>query len=192
MEEDKTVIAYVFWHQKQPAIRRSDYEHALAAFYEALAESRPEGLRRIAVFRTSRVPWLPAEDHAFEEWYVLDDSAALDALNDSAVSGACLQPHNRVAAMSAAGVAGVYSFRLGDESSPLPLRAHWFSKPDGMPYRTFFDSLSPLVKPGVALWGRRMVLGPTPEFCLHSPGPVELPYAAHPVSLDPLFAQDLP
>ena len=68
-----------------------------------------------------RVPWPPAQDHAFEEWYVVDDSAALDTLNDSAVFGRCrwrlfLAPRRSGTAFTA------------ERSVVL--------KPDGMPYQT--------------------------------------------------------
>jgi hypothetical protein len=185
------VIAYVFCHQPRPETHREDYERALVVFYQALSRARPAGLQRVSVLRAPHLPWLPADDPTFEEWYVLDDSAALDPLNDAAVSGDRLQPHNRVAAMSAAGVAGLYSLRLGDRPTSPPLAAQWFSKPDGMPYPQFFESLRPFIEPGFVLWSRRMVLGPTPEFCLHGPRLSQLPYPSLDCSLTPVFTQDV-
>ncbi len=45
-----------------------------------------------------------------------------------------------------------------------------------MLYDDFYKLLAHVTaQPGVALWGRQMVLGPTSEFCLHSSAPVELP-----------------
>ena len=64
--------------------------------------------------------------------------------------------------------------------------AYWISKPDGMSYAAFEASLGPLVGAGCALWGRRMTLGPTPEFCLHAPAKCELPYPALALSLVPV------
>jgi hypothetical protein len=41
------------------------------------------------------------------------------------------------------------------------------------------DAIAAMAGDGIAgLFGRRMMLGPTPEFCLHAPGPRELPYPA--------------
>jgi hypothetical protein len=45
-----------------------------------------------------------------------------------------------------------------------------------MSYGAMYDLLDPLVgAEGAALWGRQMVLGPTPEFCLHTARAVPLP-----------------
>ena len=45
----------------------------------------------------------------------------------------------------------------------------------GTSYDEFFDRLRPLVGRGMALWQRQMTLGPTPEFCLQSAGPITFP-----------------
>jgi hypothetical protein len=43
-------------------------------------------------------------------------------------------------------------------------------------YDDFYKLLAPVTaRPGAALWGRQMTLGPTPEFCLHSATTIELP-----------------
>jgi hypothetical protein len=53
--------------------------------------------------------------------------------------------------------------------------ALWFSKPAGTSYEDFYTLVQPWTsQPGIGLWGRQMVLGPTPEFCLLSPTMVEL------------------
>ena len=45
-------------------------------------------------------------------------------------------------------------------------------------------TLDPLIRSeAAALWARQMTLGPTPEFCLQSARPVELPAAFFPVAL---------
>jgi hypothetical protein len=45
-----------------------------------------------------------------------------------------------------------------------------------MAYAEFFESLCPsTAEHQMRLWGRQMVLGPTPEFCLHSADPARLP-----------------
>ena len=47
-----------------------------------------------------------------------------------------------------------------------------------MKYAEFDESLRPFIAGGCCLWGRRMTLGPTPEFCLHAPAEVSVPHAA--------------
>jgi hypothetical protein len=49
-----------------------------------------------------------------------------------------------------------------------------------MSYEDFYARIRPLANQrSVALWGRQMVLGPTPEFCLHSAARLELPSPLH-------------
>jgi hypothetical protein len=94
----------------------------------------------------------------------------MDPLNDAAVSGVCEEPHNRVAREAADGTAGLYRLRAGAGDLSQAKFATWLSKPDGVSYKDFYAGL----EPGVTLWGRQMVLGPTTEFCIHSPTPVQL------------------
>jgi hypothetical protein len=59
-----------------------------------------------------------------------------------------------------------------------------------MSYPALFEALAPVVEAApAALWMRQMTLGPTPEFCLHSAGPVELPpgFAGRTLTLTPVW-----
>jgi hypothetical protein len=172
------MLAYVFWHWPQPIVDQDTYVDHLRAFHETLAANKPPGFQRSTVFRIRDANWLKTSGDAYEEWYLLDDSAAMDRINDAAVSGACEQPHNRVAREAADGVGGLYRLRAGEENLDQARFAVWFSKPAGVSYNDFFASLQPLTsQPGVTLWGRQMTLGPTTEFCLHSPTAIELPHS---------------
>ncbi len=170
------MIAYVFWHWPRPEVERGAYLDHLADFHRTLALHKPEGFRQSIVYRIEGAGWLNTAGEAFEEWYLLDDSAAMDRLNDAAVSGACEEPHNKVARAAADGTGGLYRLRAGRENPGEARFAVWLSKPEGVSYNDFFAKLAPLTsQPGVALWARQMVLGPTTEFCIHSPAPVKLP-----------------
>ena len=148
----------------------------LESFHRTLAANKPDGFRHSVVFRIEHANWLDTTEPAYEEWYLLDDSAAMDRLNDAAVSGACEEPHNRVAGEAAGGTGGLYRLRSGEEILSQARFAVWLAKPDGVSYRDFDDALTSLTsQPNVALWGRQMTLGPTTEFCLHSQTPVQLP-----------------
>jgi hypothetical protein len=176
------MLAYVFWHWPQPDVERGTYLDHLADFHRTLGSHKPIGFRRSVVFRIQDANWLNTSGEAYEEWYLLDDSAAMDQLNEAAVSGACEKPHNRVAREAADGVAGLYRLRVGQENLAESKFAVWLSKPNGVSYKDFYARLAPLTShAGVALWGRQMTLGPTTEFCIHSPGPIELPegYSGH-------------
>lgn len=184
------MLAYVFWHWPQPSIDRDAYEDHLRHFQETLSVNKSSGFQQSVVFRIRGASWLNTSDDAYEEWYLLDDSAAMDPLNEAAVSGACEEPHNRVAREAADGTGGLYRLREGVETLDQEKFAIWLSKPAGVSYKTFYADLQSLTsQPGVALWGRQMTLGPTTEFCIHSQTPIELPpgYSGHSIGLDRVY-----
>ena len=185
------MLAYVFWHWPQSTVVPATYLVNLESFHRTLAANKPHGFRGSVVFSIEDAEWLQTRGPAFEEWYLLDDSAAMDPLNDAAISGACEQPHNLVARDAAGGTGGLYRLRSGQEVLSEARFAVWLAKPDGVSYRDFFATLAPLTaQANVALWGRQMTLGPTTEFCLHSQTPIQLPpgYHGRQLPLRPLFA----
>lgn len=170
------MLAYVFWHWPQPHITRDSYLDHLAGFHRTLAANRPSGFQRSVVFGIRGANWLNITGEAFEEWYLLDDSAAMDRLNEAAVSGVREEPHNRVAREAADGAGGLYRLRTGQEGLAQSRFAVWLSKPNGVSYPDFYVALEPITsQQGVGLWGRQMTLGPTTEFCIHSSAPIQLP-----------------
>ena len=170
------MLAYVFWHWPQSHIDPDSYIKHLTDFHQTLAANKPTGFHHSDVFRVRGASWLNTNDEAYEEWYLLDDSAAMDRLNEAAVSGVCEEPHNRVAREAADGTGGLYRLRAGHEELSKAKSALWLSKPNGVTYKDFYAALEPLTsQQGVALWGRQMTLGPTTEFCIHSANPIELP-----------------
>lgn len=174
------MLAFVFWHWPQTGVAAADYESRLRDFQTTLAANKPPGFLRSAVFRASGMNWLGEVTNAYEEWYVVDGSAALDPLNDAAVGPVCRAAHDAAAQLAAGGAAGLYRLREGEPELGTSRVAYWFAKPAGMKYEEFYELMKPLTSlPARALWGRQMVLGPAPEFCLHSAGPVELPFALH-------------
>src|SRR5439155_24095201 len=107
---------------------------------------------------------------------LVEDSAALDPLNQAAVTAPRQLPHDAAAAAANGGTAGLSRLRLGAVAGEVPTMAAWFSKPDGMGYDQLFAAVEPLLRSSAGvLWCRQMVLGPTPEFCLQSSAPVVLP-----------------
>ncbi|HEX6730268.1 MAG TPA: hypothetical protein VF074_09670 [Pyrinomonadaceae bacterium] len=170
------MLAYIFWHWPQSDVDPEVYRTHLAEFHETLARNKPPGFHNSTVFQISNPPWLDTPGTAFEDWYLVENSAALDPLNDGAVSGACEESHNRVAREAADGTAGLYRLRSGTLSLAEARNATWFSKPPGMSYQNLYDSLQSVIDDnGAALWGRQMTLGPTTEFCVLSPMPIKLP-----------------
>ena len=178
------MLAYVFWHAPRAGVAARQYEAAHREFHDTLGAAGVEGLLGVRVLRAEAIPWLEGTA-GYEDWHFLENSAALDALNLSAVSAARQYPHDRIAALAGSGTAGLYGLRTGTPVTPAV--AYWLSKPDGMGYAAFEASLAPLVAAGCALWGRRMTLGPTPEFCLHAPAARTLPHPAQAVAMFPVF-----
>jgi hypothetical protein len=134
------------------------------------------GLQYSVVFCSAGAPWIPAASEAYEDWYLVEGSAALDPLNEAAVSGTGRAPHDEVAQGAAGGVGGLYRFRAGEICIAEAQFALWFSKPAGTSYDDFYAAVRPWTShAGAGLWGRQMTLGPTPEFCLLTPAPVQLP-----------------
>jgi hypothetical protein len=103
------------------------------------------------------------------------DMSALPALNEGAISGPRRDPHDAVAHLAGGGTAGLYGLRAGS-ALRSPAAAAWFGKPAGMTYAALDQALAPFAAAG-ALWMRQMVLGPSPEFCLHTAELVTLPAA---------------
>ena len=170
------MLAYVFWHWPQPQVDVTEYEARLRDFQRTLRDHPPPGFRTSAVFRVSGLPWIPAEP-GYEDWYLVEGSVALDPLNDAAIAPACRAAHDAAARLAAGGTAGLYRLRAGNAVLEQVKFCCWFGKPAGMLYDDFYKLLAPPVtaRPGIALWGRQMTLGPTPEFCLHSSVAVDLP-----------------
>jgi hypothetical protein len=103
----KKMLAYIFWHTPRPTVTRADYERDLLAFSLALSDLNCPGVRRITSFRTSTVPWLD-DPSGYEDWATIDDSCALDTLNEQAVSGRMAALHGTVAQQMGVGYGGIY------------------------------------------------------------------------------------
>lgn len=167
------MLAYVFWHWPQSEVDAETYVDHLVAFHRTLNANKPDGFHGSRVFRINGVSWLDTKGDAYEDWYLLDDSAALDRINDAAISGPCEAPHTLVAREAAGGTAGLYRVKTGDIFAE-PRFALWLSKPEAVSYTDFYQILRPVLA-GAALWQRQMTLGPTTEFLIHSATPVQLP-----------------
>lgn len=178
------MLAYVFWHWPRADVPAAAYEAIQRRFHAALQEAPPEGFIGSRSLAIGGAPWATgAGAEAYEDWYLLEGSAALDPLNDAAMSAPRRGPHDAAAAAAEGGTAGLYRLRQGAAGDP-PLAAAWFAKPRGMSYAALLATLEPLIRAeAAALWGRQMTLGPTPEFCLHTRHPVELPASFFPVTV---------
>jgi len=175
MREGNLLLAYVFWHWKQAEVTTTDYENRQRAFHAALAAAPSSGFLGSFSVSLAHAPWAAGGGDAYEDWYLVYDFGALGLLNEAAVSASRAAPHDAAAAVAAGGTGGLYGLQHG-AALRQPQYAHWFGKPEGMPYSALFAQLAPVVEQVQgALWMRQMVLGPAREFCLHTAVPVSLP-----------------
>jgi hypothetical protein len=143
------MLAYLFWHRPRDGVDAGEYEEAQRSF---LAELEGES----ACFRLDALPF--GKGAGYEDWYLVEDWAALGVLNDAAIDAVRGPSHDRVAAMAGEGLGGVY--RLVKGPAEIPAGADWLEKEPGRDSEEFIASL-----PARIVWRRQLVLGPAPEFC---------------------------
>ncbi len=173
------MLAYVFSHRPAGGVDVGDYEAALRRFHATLASAPPSGFIGSSTFTVG---------DRYDDWYLVESSAALDILNEAAVSGARTPAHNAAARMAVDGVGKLYTLASGEPLSGTGYEIR-FSKPAGTSYADLYERLQAYGRrPGTSLWRRMMVLGPPPEFCLIAPSEIELPSEFRPEVLrrDPI------
>jgi hypothetical protein len=159
------VLAFLAWHRPAPDVAREHYESALERFHRSLAHRPPAGFRGSASVRVEQVPWL--DGAVYEDWYVVDDWAALGVLEDAAVSRGHVSAHNAAASLTGMETAAVYRLLEGSSDPGRASIAVWVTaaRDHGRP------ALAQLLGDGIdperdGLWQRCLVLGPAPEYCL--------------------------
>jgi hypothetical protein len=164
------MLAYIFWHYRSPHVDKSTYHERLIDFHQTLQAHKPGGFLYSAVFQIAGAPWIADGAEAYEDWYLVENSAALDVLNEAAVDARRRSAHDLVAHDAARGMGGLYRLQSGANDLSRVRTALWFAKPVGMSYETLYRTLEPQIQQeGAALWRRQMVLGSAHEFCWHSP-----------------------
>ena len=101
------MLAYVFWHWRRPACP-PPYEALQRRFHAALEAAPPAGFSGSRSLAIAGAPWAADGGQAYEDWYLLEGSAALDPLNAAAVTASRQQPHDAAAAAAEGGTAGLY------------------------------------------------------------------------------------
>ncbi len=187
------MLTYVFWHQRASATTKEEYQEKLIAFHRILQERQPQGFAGSLVLEMASLPWMTEESEVYEDWYFVENSAALDPLDNAAVTGICREPHQQIARLANNGTGGLYRLKgeTVDFTRTAGLRyATWFGKPLGMSY----DDLYELLRQGEydqqgILWQRQMTMGPALEFCLHTSQPGQLAEEIKGVQIEiqPLF-----
>jgi len=169
-----SLLAYVFWHWRRPSAERSAYETAQQEFHRALSASPSVGFVRSFSHAIAGAPWANQGGEAYEDWYLVRDSAALDPLDITAVTAGRKAAHDSAASLAASGTAGLYQLKLGTAPTS-PRSAQWFVKPAGMSYPQLYAAIEPALAPAAgSLWVRKMTLGPSPEMCVLASEPATL------------------
>jgi hypothetical protein len=147
------MLAYLFWHRPRPDVDREAYEAAQRSFHAALEV-------RSASFQAQ----LPFDGRpGYEDWYLVEDWAALGELNLAAVDEARRASHDRAASLIGEGWGGLYELARGPAA--IPDGVGWHDKPRDVDSEAFMMRL-----PDTTIWRRLLVLGPAAEFCLAGPG----------------------
>lgn len=173
-------LAYVFWHWPRPGVSVRLYERKLGSFQSAMGR-KPILLSDLLSYRVDSLPWAPKGVPLYEDWYLVKDFGALGSLNDAAVSGGTKDFHDSVAKDYLMGAGGVFKLIRRN----LPLReagyATWIEKVPGTSYQSYYEDVAKVLGSIQAdLWRRQMVLGPSPQFCVHSVQTVRFPKSFRP------------
>jgi hypothetical protein len=172
------MLAYLFWHEPGPGVDPDRYAALLRAFHAALRAAPPPSFVRSWSVRLEQAPWEGGPTQPFEDWYLVDDWAALGTLNEAAVRAPRGQAHDAIAALATNGRGGLYALQHGTLDG-APGWAGWVAKPPGAPYAEFEPALRAAVDPaGGAVLRRQMVLGPAPEYAVLAQRAPELPWPA--------------
>lgn len=166
------MLAYLSWHRPAPAVAREAYESALQAFHHSLAHRPPSGFRGSTSLRAPELPWLAggwpgSGASGYEDWYMLDDWAALGVLEEAAVAHGHVSLHDKVAAQAGASTSSVYRLIEGSPRIERTGVAVWVSRAPGHEPPSLDALLGDGMDPDTeSLWRRCLGLGPAPELCL--------------------------
>jgi hypothetical protein len=160
------MLAYVFWHRPAPGVAPEAYVALLDRFQRSLAARPPAGFVHSACFAAPAPNWL-GEEPAFEDWYVIEDFAALGVLNEAAVGRGHLSAHDAAARAAGEGTGAIYRLIEGSPALEHVSVATWIDKPRGVPS----PLLAALLGDGMdgeraGLWQRQLAIGPAPEYCV--------------------------
>ena len=73
------MLAYVFRHWPSQGTDRGGYEVTHLQFHQSIANESPPGFHRSFVFRLEKAPWIAATGPIYEDWYLVENFAALES-----------------------------------------------------------------------------------------------------------------
>lgn len=172
------MLAYLLWHRPGEGVEVHAYEQATSAFHRSLAHPPPAGFLGSAAYRARRLPWT-ADVAAtadvrgegtggwYEDWYLVEDFAALGVLNQAAVGRGHRTSHDEIARRMGRATGGLYGLLEGTVELAPERVAVWVARPQGAKAPTFAELLGDGMDPRRAgLLRRSLVLSPAPEYCV--------------------------
>lgn len=104
---------------------------------------------------------------AYEDWYLLDDWAAVGVLEEAAVSRGHVSVHDKVASRAEVAAGAVYRLIEGHPRLAGVSVSVWVERPRGQERPSLEALLGDGMDPAAgSLWRRCLGLGPAPELCL--------------------------
>src|SRR5256885_13395270 len=108
------MLTYVFWHQRESKIAREEYQERLVAFHRILRERQPQGFLFSMVLEMAQLPRMEEGSEAYEDWYIVENSAALDPLDEAAVTGICREQNHQGGRVGGEGECGACCLEGGE------------------------------------------------------------------------------
>ena len=167
------MLAYLLWHLPAEDVDAQAYEHATDGFHRSLAHSPPAGFHGSAAYRAQQPPWLGALQDGrgaagwYEDWYLVEDFAALGVLNAAAVGRGHRTAHDEIARRMGRAAGGLYELLEGTVKLARERVTVWVDRTQDAKAPTFAALLGDGMDPRLAgLLRRSLVLGPAPEYCV--------------------------
>ncbi len=167
------MLAYLLWHLPAEDVDAQTYEHATDGFHRSLAHSPPAGFHGSAAYRAQQPPWLGALQDGrgaagwYEDWYLVEDFAALGVLNAAAVGRGHRTAHDEIARRMGRAAGGLYGLVEGTVKLARERVTVWVDRTQDAKAPTFAALLGDGMDPRLAgLLRRSLVLGPAPEYCV--------------------------
>ncbi|MDQ2724718.1 MAG: hypothetical protein M3Y36_04405 [Actinomycetota bacterium] len=157
-------LGYLFWH-RPGTVDRTGYEESLRSFHEALSAHPPAGFVTSWTWRLAAPPWFDGADPTYLDVYLTANLSTLAELERGAVTDGPQPAHDRAAAAMAAGAGALLQVVAGDPTEGRDRALAFVNKPPGTgrdPFVTALVGVAGLA--GGAVWMRRLVLGPGPEY----------------------------
>ena len=160
------MLAYLLWHRPADSVTPDAYEAAIVRFHRSLAAHPPAGFVRSVSLRAEGLEWLGGGD-GYEDWYVVEDFAAIGVLNEAAVARRHLTAHDEAARRAGPATGAIFRLLEGSAAPAEARVAVWVDKPRGVESPV----LAALLGDGMdathaGLWQRQLSLGPAPEYCV--------------------------